>query len=110
MENSPPNVYAISDLATGNGNDVTPFVQQSVVLTKQAYIALTWKANDWQAQRACIPWQPALRTRGCLPEMPSTARGPAMLVCTSRFVHDRRPVGRPHAVPPADAAAACTRS
>ena len=33
MENSHPNVYAISDLATGNGNDVTPFSQQSVVLT-----------------------------------------------------------------------------
>src|SRR5262252_8085825 len=52
MENSHPNVYAISDLATGNGNDVTPFSQQSVVLTKQAYIELTWKANYWQAQHA----------------------------------------------------------
>ena len=45
MENSHPNVHAISDLATGNGNDATPFSQQSVVLTKQAYIELTWKAN-----------------------------------------------------------------
>ena len=26
------------------------FSQHTVVLTKQAYIALTWKANDWQAQ------------------------------------------------------------
>ena len=52
MENSHPNVHAISDLATGNGNDVTPFSQQSVVLTKQAYIELTWQANYWQAQHA----------------------------------------------------------
>src|SRR5437868_8334152 len=43
---------SISDLATGNGNDATPFSQQSVVLTKQAYIELTWKANYWQAQHA----------------------------------------------------------
>jgi len=43
---------SISDLAPGNGNDTTPFSQQSVVLTKQAYIELTWKANYWQAQHA----------------------------------------------------------
>ena len=45
-------VKSISDLATGNGNDATPFSQQSVVLTKQASIALTWQAHDWQAQHA----------------------------------------------------------
>src|SRR5881296_4161891 len=45
-------VKSISDLATGHGNDATPFSQQSVVLTKQAYIELTWKANYWQAQHA----------------------------------------------------------
>lgn len=52
MQSTQPNVNALSDLATGNGNDATPFSQQSVVLTKQAYIALTWKANYWQAQHA----------------------------------------------------------
>ena len=52
MPNTHPNVHLISDLATANGNDATPFSQQSVVLTKQAYIELTWKANDWQAQHA----------------------------------------------------------
>src|SRR5439155_24037403 len=45
-----PHINSISDLATGNGNDVTPFSQQSVVLTKQAYIQLKWEANYWRAQ------------------------------------------------------------
>src|SRR5262249_752871 len=52
MQSIHPNVNAISDLATGNGNDATPFAQQSVLLTKQTYIELTWKANYWQAQHA----------------------------------------------------------
>ena len=37
MQNTHANVNSISDLATGNGNDATPFSQQSVVLTEQAY-------------------------------------------------------------------------
>src|SRR2546423_155663 len=52
MQSTHSKVNSLSDLATGNGNDATPFSQQSVVLTKQAYIALTWKANYWQAQPA----------------------------------------------------------
>ena len=52
MQSTHSNVNSISGLATGNGNDATPFSQQSVVLTKQAYIELTWKANYWQAQHA----------------------------------------------------------
>jgi transposase len=52
MQSTHANVNSISGLATGNGNDATPFSQQSVVLTKQAYIELTWKANYWQAQHA----------------------------------------------------------
>jgi len=52
MPSTHPNVNSISDLATGNGNDATPFSQQSVVLTKQASIELTWKAHYWQAQHA----------------------------------------------------------
>jgi transposase len=52
MQSTHPNVNSISDLATGNSNDATPFSQQSVALTKQAYIELTWKANYWQAQHA----------------------------------------------------------
>ena len=45
MQSTHSKVNSLSDLATGNGNDATPFSQQSVVLTKQAYIELTWKAN-----------------------------------------------------------------
>ena len=52
MQNTHSNVDSIADLVPGNGNDATPFSQQSVVLTKQAYIELTWKANYWQAQHA----------------------------------------------------------
>jgi transposase len=52
MQSTLSHINAISDLATGNGNDTTPFSQQSVVLTKQAYIELTWKANYWQTQHA----------------------------------------------------------
>ena len=50
MQSTHANVNSISDLATGNGNDATPFSQQSVVLTKQAYIELKWQAKYWRAQ------------------------------------------------------------
>src|SRR5712692_7690061 len=52
MQSTHPNINAISDLATGNGNDATPFSQQSVMLTKQAYIDLTWQAHYLHAQHA----------------------------------------------------------
>jgi transposase len=52
MQSTYSHVNSITDLTTGNGNDATPFSQQSVVLTKQAYIELTWKAHYWQAQHA----------------------------------------------------------
>src|SRR5438128_5973384 len=35
-----------------SGETTTPFSQQSVVLTKQDYIALKWEANYWRAQHA----------------------------------------------------------
>ena len=52
MQSTHSHVNSLSDLVTGNGNDATPFSQQSVVLTKQASIELTWQANYWQAQHA----------------------------------------------------------
>src|SRR6266852_3257064 len=52
MQNTHPNVNSISDLATGNGSDATPFSQHIVVLPKQAYIELKWEANYWRAQYA----------------------------------------------------------
>jgi transposase len=50
MQSTHAHVNSISDLATGNGNDATPFSQQSVGLTQQASIELTWQAKDWRAQ------------------------------------------------------------
>jgi len=52
MQSTQPQDNAIFDLGRENRDDATPFSQQSVVLTKQAYIELTWKANYWQTQHA----------------------------------------------------------
>ena len=50
MESTRSAVIAPSKLAPVNGKGATPFAQQTVVLTKQAYIELTWQANYWRAQ------------------------------------------------------------
>jgi transposase len=50
MESTLPSVRATSELALVTGKESTPFSQQSVVLTKQAYIELTWQAHYWRAQ------------------------------------------------------------
>jgi len=50
MESTLPYALAPSELAPVNGKGVAPFAQQTVVLTKQAYIELTWQANYWRAQ------------------------------------------------------------
>src|SRR6267142_3323128 len=52
MENTLPQTISTFELAPVKGTGATPFSQQTVVLTKQAYIELTWKANYWQAQHA----------------------------------------------------------
>ena len=52
MENTLPQAISPSELAPVNGTGATPFSQQTVVLTKQAYIELTWQANYWRAQHA----------------------------------------------------------
>src|SRR4249919_2424132 len=52
MENTLPQTISPFELAPVKGTGATPFSQQTVVLTKQAYIELTWKANYWQAQHA----------------------------------------------------------
>jgi len=49
MERPAPQLNAASEQAPTVGPDATPFSQQRVVLTKQAYIELKWKANYWQA-------------------------------------------------------------
>jgi transposase len=50
MESTLPYALVPSELAPVNGKGVAPFAQQTVVLTKQAYIELTWQANYWRAQ------------------------------------------------------------
>ena len=40
------------ELAPVRGVKATPFAQQTVVLTKQDYIALKWQANYWRTQHA----------------------------------------------------------
>src|SRR5262245_65024345 len=50
MESTLPQVIAPSELAPVKRKGATPFAQQTVVLTKQAYIELTWQANYWRAQ------------------------------------------------------------
>src|SRR5216683_800633 len=52
MENTLPQTISPFELAPVKGTGATPFSQQPVVLTKQAYIELTWKAHYWQAQHA----------------------------------------------------------
>jgi len=50
MESTLPHAISPSELAPGDATDTTPFAQQTVVLTKQAYIELKWQANYWRAQ------------------------------------------------------------
>ena len=50
MESLLPQVISPSERTPVNGKGVTPFAQQTVVLTKQAYIELTWQAHYWRAQ------------------------------------------------------------
>ncbi len=50
MASTLSHVLAPSALAPINGKGATPFAHQTVVLTKQAYIEITWQANYWRAQ------------------------------------------------------------
>src|SRR5215475_15680800 len=50
MKQTQPQLLSPSALAPDNATHTTPFSQQTVVLTKQAYIELKWEANYWRAQ------------------------------------------------------------
>jgi transposase len=52
MESILPQVRSTSERAPRHEGSATPFSQQTVVLTKQAYIELKWEANYWRAQHA----------------------------------------------------------
>ena len=50
MEQTQPQLISTTAYAPVSGETTTPFSQQTVVLTKQAYIELTWQAHYWRAQ------------------------------------------------------------
>ena len=50
MESTLPQVMSTSELAPVHEGSATPFSQQTVVLTKQAYIQLKWEAHYWRRQ------------------------------------------------------------
>lgn len=50
MEKTQPQPISTAAHAPARGESATPFSQQTVVLTKQAYVALKWEANYWRAQ------------------------------------------------------------
>jgi hypothetical protein len=52
MKQTQPPLSSTSALAPDNATNTTPCSQQTVVLTKQACIELTWEANYWRAQHA----------------------------------------------------------
>ena len=52
MKQPQPQLIFTSALAPDNATNTTPFSQQTVVLTKQAYIELKWETNYWRAQHA----------------------------------------------------------
>jgi transposase len=52
MKQTQPQLISPSALAPDNVTATAPFAQQTVVLTKQAYIELKWEANYWRAQQA----------------------------------------------------------
>ena len=50
MDHPEPQPISTSELAPVPRSGTTPFSQQTVVLTKQAYIQLTWEAHYWRRQ------------------------------------------------------------
>ena len=76
MESPLPHVISTSELAPVNGNDATPFAQQTVVLTKQAYVELTWQAHYWRAQyEQLVAREAAWSCTCCVRVIPQLAQG-----------------------------------
>src|SRR2546427_1253563 len=65
MDHTEPQLLSTSELAPVHRSGTTPFSQQTVVLTKQAYIELKWEANYWRAQHArLVEREAALKGEG----------------------------------------------
>ena len=82
MESTLPQVIAPSELAPVQGKGATPFAQQTVVLTKQAYIELTWQANYWRAQYEQLVERETALKAAVEPIRPRSAT--SLSVCTGR--------------------------
>lgn len=52
MKTTQPPLSSTVTYAPASGEKATPFSKQTVVLTKQDYIALKWEANYWRSQHA----------------------------------------------------------
>src|SRR2546422_1652007 len=50
MESTLPQGMSTSELAPVHEGGATPFSQQTVILTKQAYIQLKWEAHYWRRE------------------------------------------------------------
>jgi hypothetical protein len=50
MASALPQQISSAELTPGKRSGSTPFAQQTVVLTKQAYIQLKWELRYWRAQ------------------------------------------------------------
>src|SRR5919202_6381362 len=64
MESTQPHLLSMAADAPMHGDKATPFSHQTVVLTKQDYIALKWEANYWRAQHTrLVQREAALRAQ-----------------------------------------------
>src|SRR5438477_12047898 len=65
MEQTQPPLISATAYAPVSGKNATPFSQQTVVLTKQDYIALKWQGNYWRGQHArLVQREAALKAQG----------------------------------------------
>src|SRR6266571_6256994 len=65
MEHTEPQLISTSELAPVHSSSTTPFSQQTVVLTKQAYIQLKWEAHYWRRQHErLVEREAALKAEG----------------------------------------------
>ena len=71
MESTRRHVTSPSELTPGHDTGTPPCAQPTVVLTKQAYIALTWQANYWRAQyEQLLEREAALKAAVAAPQAP----------------------------------------
>src|SRR2546422_4989545 len=73
MGHTEPQLISSSEPAPVHRSGPPPFSQQTVVLTKQTYIELTWEANYWRAQHARLV-EREVALKGAVEALQSTIR------------------------------------